>query len=147
MIGYEIYLTNLVLGRILITVIKPGPAWRVEPRPGRPGGWTGSGLLKDRLMQQPGKTRRINPWPGRPGQTRTRPDVYFFLFKCRFCVDLGRRRFWPKGQGMTDRGTREVVAGHICSFRDAINTSPHLTTNLRISYTRANLVPVKDDEP
>ena len=43
---------------------------------------------------------------------------------------------------MTERGTREVVAGHICSLRDAINTSPHLTTNLRISYTRANLVPV-----
>jgi len=25
---------------------------------------------------------------------------------------------------------REVVVGHICSLRDAINTSPHLTTNL-----------------
>jgi len=60
---------------------------------------------------------------------------------------LGRRRFWPKGQGMTERGTREVVAGHICNLRDTINISPHLTINLKISYIRTNLVPVKDDEP
>jgi hypothetical protein len=70
-------------GRFVVgTVIKPGPAWQVEPGPSWPGGWTGSGLLKDRLMQQPGKTRstrRVNPWPGRPSQTRTRPGVYFFL--------------------------------------------------------------------
>jgi hypothetical protein len=37
-----------------ISVIKPGPDRRVDPKP---GGWTGSGLLKDLLMQQPGKTR------------------------------------------------------------------------------------------
>jgi hypothetical protein len=35
------------------TVIKPGPARRVDREP---GGWTGSGLLKDQLVQQPGKT-------------------------------------------------------------------------------------------
>jgi len=34
----------------LASVIKPGPA-------GRPGGWTGPGLLKDRLGQQPGQTQ------------------------------------------------------------------------------------------
>jgi hypothetical protein len=48
-------------------VIKPGPARRVDPGPGRPGGWTGSGLIKDRLWQQPGQTRvtrRVNPEPG-----------------------------------------------------------------------------------
>ncbi|KAJ6884375.1 hypothetical protein NC652_031395 [Populus alba x Populus x berolinensis] len=45
---------------------------------------------------------------------------------------------------MTKREIRKVVAGHIYSLnlRNAINTSPHLTTNLRISCTRANLVPV-----
>jgi hypothetical protein len=46
------------------TVIKPGPARRVDPGPGQPGGWTGSGLLKDRPVQQPGKTRstrRVDP--------------------------------------------------------------------------------------
>ena len=48
------------------SVIKPGPARRVDPGPGRPGGRTGPGLLKDRLGQQ-------------PGQTRTRPDVFFFF--------------------------------------------------------------------
>jgi hypothetical protein len=52
-------------GRFVVgTIIKPGPARRVEPGPSRPGGWTGSGLLKDRLMQQSGKTRstrQVNP--------------------------------------------------------------------------------------
>jgi hypothetical protein len=46
------------------TAIKPGPARRVDPEPGRPGGWTSSGLLKDRPVQQPGKTqstRRVDP--------------------------------------------------------------------------------------
>ncbi|KAJ6877586.1 hypothetical protein NC651_030365 [Populus alba x Populus x berolinensis] len=45
---------------------------------------------------------------------------------------------------MTEREMREVVAEHIYSLnlRNAINTAPHLTTNLRISCTRANLVPV-----
>jgi hypothetical protein len=46
------------------TVIKPGPARRVDSGPDRPGGWTGPGLIKDRLWQQPGQTRatrRVNP--------------------------------------------------------------------------------------
>jgi hypothetical protein len=55
-------------------------------------------LLKDLLMQQPGKTRStrlVDPWPGR---TRTRPgDIFFFLFKCGFCIDLGRRRRGSRG--------------------------------------------------
>jgi len=46
--------------RVGTTVIKPGPA-------GRPGGWTGSGLIKDRLWQQ-------------PGQTRANPDKTQFFF-------------------------------------------------------------------
>jgi len=56
------------------TFIKPGPA-------GRSGGWTGLGLIKDRLWQQPGQTRRPggstrNPGdPGEPG----RDTVFFFL--------------------------------------------------------------------
>jgi len=50
---------------------RPGPA-------GRPGGWTGPGLIKDRLWQQPGQTlatQRVDPGPGR---TRTRLDLFFF---------------------------------------------------------------------
>ena len=66
------------------TVIKPGPARRVGLGPGRPGGWTGPGLTKDRLWQQPGQTRATR-WvdPG-PGRTRTRPGFvfFFFFFKC-----------------------------------------------------------------
>jgi len=57
-------------------VIKLGLARRVDSGPGRPSGWTSSGLLKDRQVQQPGKTRttrRVDPWPERPGRTRTRP--------------------------------------------------------------------------
>jgi len=50
---------------LFLTVIKPGTAWRVNPGP---GGWTGPGLIKDRLWQQPGQTRA----------TRTRPRFFFF---------------------------------------------------------------------
>ena len=49
---------------VLTIVIKPGPARRVDPGPHRPSGWTGSGLLKYRHVQQPGKTRatrRVDP--------------------------------------------------------------------------------------
>jgi len=52
---------------VAIIVIKPGPARRVDPGPGRPGGWTGPGLIKDRLLQQPGQTRvtrQVDPEPG-----------------------------------------------------------------------------------
>jgi hypothetical protein len=63
------------------TVIKPGPARRVDPGPGRPGGWTGPGLTKDWLWQQPGQTRATR-WvdPGEPG----RDPVFFFLSKVGF---------------------------------------------------------------
>jgi len=52
--------------RVFNTVIKPDPARRVDPA-GQPGGWTGPGLIKDRLWQQPGQTRatwRVDPEPG-----------------------------------------------------------------------------------
>jgi len=34
------------IGRVLSSVIKPGPAGQADPVPGRPGDWTGPGLLK-----------------------------------------------------------------------------------------------------
>jgi hypothetical protein len=60
-------------------VIKPGPARRVDPGPGRPGGWTGPGLIKDRVLQQPGQTRvtRANP-------DETRFSFLFFFSNVRF---------------------------------------------------------------
>jgi hypothetical protein len=60
------------------TIIKPGPAQRIDPEPGRPGGWTGPGLIKDRLWQQPGQTRatrRVDP------EDETR---FFFFFNVEF---------------------------------------------------------------
>jgi len=51
--------------QIQATFIKPGPA-------GRPGGWTGPGLIKDRLWQQPGQTRATR----NPDETR-----FFFFFQ------------------------------------------------------------------
>ena len=50
---------------LFLTVIKPGPARRVNPGPGRPDGWAGPGPIKDQLWQQ-------------LGQTRTRPGFFFF---------------------------------------------------------------------
>jgi hypothetical protein len=46
------------------SVIKLGLARRIDPGPGRPGGWIDPGLLKDRLGQQLGQTRatrRVDP--------------------------------------------------------------------------------------
>ena len=61
------------------TVIKPGLARRVDPGPGRPGGWTGPGLTKDLAVA----TARPNPGDpvGRPG-TRANPNEtrFFFFF-------------------------------------------------------------------
>jgi hypothetical protein len=53
---------------IKIRVLKPGPAWRVDPGPGRPG--TGPGWGKNLLGNWPGATRstcRVDPGPGSPG--------------------------------------------------------------------------------
>ena len=54
-----------VLERI---VLKPGPARRVDPGPGRPGPGTGPGLSKNPLGSWPGGTRstRVNPVETRP---------------------------------------------------------------------------------
>jgi hypothetical protein len=65
-----IYFVFFNIISVLFIVIKPGPARRVDLGPGKPGGWTGPGLIKDRLGQQPGRTR------ANPDETR------FFFFKC-----------------------------------------------------------------
>jgi len=51
---------------------------QVDLGPGRPGDWTGPGLIKDRLWQQPGQTRatrRVDP-------SEPERDPVFFSFKC-----------------------------------------------------------------
>jgi hypothetical protein len=48
---------------------------QVDLGPGRPGDWTGPGLIKDRLWQQPGQTRatrRVDP------SEPERDPVFFF---------------------------------------------------------------------
>jgi len=62
-------------------VLRPGPARRVDPGPGRPGPGTGPGEGKNPLGNWPGETRstrRVDPGPGPPGQTRVRPGLFFF---------------------------------------------------------------------
>jgi hypothetical protein len=59
-------------GSVVNTVIKPGSARRVDPGP---GGWTGPGLIKDRLWQQPGQTRATRWVDSEPGR-----DPIFFFF-------------------------------------------------------------------
>jgi len=67
---------------VYIKVLKPGPARRVDPRPG-PGDRSGGG--KNQLGSWPGETRStrlVDPGPGPPGQTRVRPGLFFFNISC-----------------------------------------------------------------
>ena len=64
-------------------VFKPGPARRVDLRPGRPGHGTRQGGGQNPLGNWPGQTRStwwVDPGPSPPGQTRVRPDHLFFYF-------------------------------------------------------------------
>ena len=57
--------------RVLSIVLKPGPARRVDPGPGRPGPGTGPGLSKNPPGSWPGETRstrRVNRNPVDPGK-------------------------------------------------------------------------------
>ena len=65
--------------RVSRIVIKPGPAWWVDPGL---GGWTSSSLLKDRPVQRPDKTRstpRVDPWPGQPGKFGRDPAFWSWI--------------------------------------------------------------------
>jgi len=70
-----------------LIVIKPGPARRVDPGPGRPGAWTGPGNTKDRCKEKTGQTRP-DPGdparPGWPGLTRVRPGIYILTHLLNF---------------------------------------------------------------
>jgi len=64
-----IYFLKLIW--LIISVLKLGPARRVDPGPGRPGPGTGPGGDKNPLGNWPGETRstrRVDPGPGPPGQ-------------------------------------------------------------------------------
>ena len=67
----------------LPSVLRPGPARRVDPGPGRPGSVAGPGPSKKQAGNWPGQTRstrRVDPGTGRPGQTRLRPGYIFFIY-------------------------------------------------------------------
>ena len=79
---------------VYIKVLKPGPARRVDPRPG-PGDRSGGG--KNQLGSWPGETRStrlVDPGPGPPGQTRVRPGLFFLILavikRCRFGLLKGQ---------------------------------------------------------
>ena len=71
----------------LPSVLRPGPARRVGPGPGRPGSVAGPGPSKKQAGNWPGQTRstrRVDP-EGRPRNRPARPNpaetrVYFFLY-------------------------------------------------------------------
>jgi len=97
---------------LLTSVLRPGPAQRVNPGPGRPGPVAGPGLSKKQAGNWPGQTRstrRVDPGPGRPGQTRLRPGFIFFIFLCpkrrRFSL-LQLKSQIPKRQEQRDEHCR-----------------------------------------
>jgi hypothetical protein len=72
------------------SVLKPGPARRVDPGPGRPGPGTGPGRGKNPLGNWPGETRSTrwaDPGPGPPGQTQVRPGQFYFFY-CQSLNDV-----------------------------------------------------------
>ena len=83
------------------SVLKLGPARRVDQGPGRPGPETGPSRGKNLLGNWPGKTRstqQVDLGPGPPSQTRVRPGQFFFILPI-----IKRRRFGLlKGQNAED---------------------------------------------
>jgi hypothetical protein len=63
-----------LVNALLIRVLKPEPAWRVDSGPGRPGPGTGPGGGKNPLGNWLGETRSTRD-PVHPGETRS---LFFF---------------------------------------------------------------------
>jgi len=64
-LSFDLQLGAFVFALVMVlsSVLKPGPARRVDPGPGRPGPGTGPGLSKNPRGSWPGETRstRVNP--------------------------------------------------------------------------------------
>jgi hypothetical protein len=69
--------------------LKPGPARRVDPGPGRPGPGTGPGPSKNLPGSWPGETRSTRN-PGDPGKPGWDPVFFFYRYTnvklCRFDI-------------------------------------------------------------
>jgi hypothetical protein len=82
------------------SVLRPGPARRVDPGPGRPGSVAEPGLREKQAGNWPGQTRSARP---HPAETRV---YFFFISSCP-----KRRRFGLlqlKGQNNKSRGTNAL---------------------------------------
>jgi len=74
-------------------VLKPGPAWRADPGPGRPEAGTGPGWRKNR-----GRKNSVWPsWPGDPvDPARPGQDPVANLLTFVFCFFTKMTSFWFK---------------------------------------------------
>ena len=95
------------------SVLRPGPARRVDPGPGRPGPGTGPG----------GGKNPLESWPGDSGSTRdpdhpVKPgwDTVYFFFRL---IDVKRRRFGLcfKGQNDEEQWSRIELGILITDYR------------------------------
>jgi hypothetical protein len=100
---------------VSISVLKLGPARRVDPGPGRPGPGTGPGGGKNPFGSWPGETRstrQVDPGPSPPGWD----PVYFFFI----LIDVKRRRFGLCFKGQNDEEQWSGI-GHIDYRANLIN--------------------------
>jgi len=88
--------TNCCWIYVVTSVIKPGPAWRVDPGPGRPGAWTGLGSKKDQCKEKTSQTRYDPARPGWPGRTQVRPGLYILTHFGKIGKAKGKLNFYPK---------------------------------------------------
>jgi hypothetical protein len=82
---WNMYFKRYILNNdiVMCIVLKPGPAWRVDPGPSQPEPGTGPGLSKNPLESWPGETRltQVNP-------AETRLPSFFFLYRFKRFVAL-----------------------------------------------------------
>ena len=60
-------------------VLRPGPARRVNPGPGRPGPMVGPGLSKKQAGNWPGQTRSTRD-PAGPATPGWDPGLFFYIY-------------------------------------------------------------------
>jgi hypothetical protein len=85
-------------------VLKLGPAWRVDPRPGQPGPGTGPGLSKNPSGSWPGETRSTRNRVTRANPAETRP-LFLYIY-----IAVKRHRIGIlKGQNDEDEQKENLI--------------------------------------
>jgi len=112
--------------RLLSSVLKPGPARRVDPGPGRPGPGTGPGGGKNPLGNWLGETRSTR---SNPGETRS---IFFLPLPLLFLrpPHPGLLHLLPKEQNPSWRSSIEIHTLHL------LLTSIHYNRGSPISLLR-----------